>query len=282
MKRTNRVSVYTVFANIPTYIYTAAIPILQNYLFDPKGAMQIIISNALNIVLMAAALTLSAADYSRKKLRFTDDCISVSQGTLVRSFFKLPYDKIRSLTFTSSPMMKLFSAVKLTAGPGRAGAFYISEDAAKSLAEEFSIGFGGICCREKVSNRKILRMSALSANPLAGLTVAVPLFGIIGRAFGSGARKELLHRLDFSRYFLYLGLSKGAAVIAWVMAVLYVIGAVTVFLKNACLEYEICEKGTIVRSGILIRQEVYFTHDDYDNFKIFRYGRQAASPGTHT
>ena len=75
MKRTNRVSVYTVFANIPTYIYTAAIPILQNYLFDPKGAMQIIISNALNIVLMAAALTLSAADYSRKKLRFTDDCI---------------------------------------------------------------------------------------------------------------------------------------------------------------------------------------------------------------
>ncbi len=258
-RRLDRVSAYTLFANIPAYIYLLIIPMIQNFLFNPDGIWQQLASNAVGLFMAAGAAAISAVDYSRRRFRLTKRGAIVSQGIFLRSVYRVSYEKLRSVTFVKAPLTNLFSAEKIVLGisprDGKRGTLYISCEKAEDIKDEMRMALGSENDVYRAKNRKVFLLCALLSNPVTGFLAAVPFVRGIGRAAGAQARDELLNTLNFSRYLIYLGISPVAAFIAYLLFACYLFSAAVMFLRNGDLSCTFYNGGVIIRKGIVHARE---------------------------
>ena len=264
-RRIDRVSAYTLFANIPAYIYLLIIPMIQNFLFDPEGIWQQLASNAVGLLMAAGAAAISAVDYSRRRFRLTKRGAVVSQGIFLRSVYRVSYEKLRSVTFVKAPLTDLFSAEKIVLGisprDGKRGTLYISHEKSEQLKDEMRTALGSENDVYRAKNRKVFLLCALLSNPITGFLAAVPFVRGIGRAAGAQARDELLRTLDFSRYLIYLGIPPVAAFIAYLLFACYLFSAAVMFLRNGDLTCTFYNGGVVIRKGIVhVRETVIPLH----------------------
>lgn len=259
--KSNRVSRYTIFAYIPTFIYLTAIALVQNYLFDPRGFWEHIASYAVSIFMTCGAVLISAADYSRRSVTITDRYISVAQGLLVRSEYRIPYSSLHCFGSTQSPFSRLAGVVKITLGAarrdGRRGVIYLPKERADKAARVMYGGAGEELCTLCSKNSRVFLTSALLANPVGGVLAAAPIISGVGRAAGIDARDALLHELDFSQYFLMLGVPPLTAFIAYVLIAMYLVSVAVMFERNFALRCTVFDGGLQIGSGAVVKKEWY-------------------------
>ncbi len=274
LRRIGKVSLYTFFANIPTYFYIILIPIIQNYLFSPDDFFEHITSYGVSLLMSAAAFAISAADYSKRRYRLSDSRCTVRQGLFVRSIYSVPYEKLHTVTLVTSPTLRLFSAQKLilsaTRSGKRRGSLYIPKKSADKFEEGIRSSLGSRKFTISTTGGRAFLSAALLSNPISGLLAAVPIIRSAGRVVGENTSTELLRTLDFSGWLVVLGLPPAAAFTAYFLLVFYAVGALELFFKTAGLSCDLFENGTVITSGIKSRREVFVPYHRIDSVVITR------------
>ena len=252
-------SVYTVFANIPTYIYLVMIPVVQNYLFDPKGFFERFASYSVSLMMTAAAAVFSAAGFAGQHVEAGTSGVTLRRGVFIKRKCRFPYSRLRSASFAVSPTMRLFSAVRVTLSSARRderhGTFYLPRDTAEALKTGMLAELGERVTELRAKNGRLLLAAALLSNPLAGLIAIVPFLRGVGRAAGEQARSELMRSLDFSQLLVLLGISPTAAFLAYFLLACTVVSALRTFVITFGQRALFYERGAVVSCGLVTRRE---------------------------
>ena len=252
-------SVYTVFANIPTYIYLIMIPVVQNYLFDPSGFFERIASYAVSLLLTAGAAAVSAAGYFGQHISADETGVSVRRGLFIRRTYRASYARLQSAAFAVSPVMRLFSAVRVSFSACRFGngmsAFYLTDETAGELRGGMLSGLGKKISSFRARNGRTLLAAALLSNPFGGFAAAAPFIRGVGRAAGENARSELVSSLDFSQLLVLIGIPPAAAFLTYLFIAFSLVSALRAFFASYSLRADIYERGAVVRRGLVTRRE---------------------------
>ncbi|MBQ1546016.1 MAG: PH domain-containing protein, partial [Clostridia bacterium] len=231
------------------------------YLFDPRGFWEHIASYAVSIFMTCTAVLISAADYSRRSVTMTDRYISVAQGLLVRSEYRIPYTSLHCFGCTQSPFSRLAGVVKITLAAsrcdGRRGGIYLPKERADKVSRAIYGSAGDMICTIRSQNSRVFLTSALLANPVGGVLAAAPIISGIGRAAGIDARDAFLQELNFSQYFLLLGVPPLTAFIAYFLIAMYMVSVAVMFERNFSLRCTVFDGGICIGSGAVIKKEWY-------------------------
>ncbi len=254
-----KVNIYTLFANIPIYIYLLPVPILQNLLFRPQGIWEHITSYSLSILLFALVGGLSAADYLTKKYCPFADCTYIQKGFPIRSRFCIPYNRLQSVIIQTSPLTRLFSAVKIqlntpaTKAKKGDAVFYLSREHAQKLISEIYDDIGYIARYYKAHNSRIFFMSAIWSNPVSGLLIIAPFIRNVGKIAGENLRDELIESFDLSAYLIYIGLPPTTAIIAYFLLFFYIVSVFSNFIRNSNFTCTSYQNGIVIKRGAIKR-----------------------------
>lgn len=261
----DKINIYTLFANIPKFIYLLPIPILQNILFDPKSFWEHITSYLLSIVLFITASIISTANYRAKSYKVYPEHTRIKEGIFIRSRFSIPYSRLQSVIIRSTPLPLLFSAVRVQLNTAATKAkkgdavFYLSKKNANRLISEIFDDIGYISRLYRAKNSKIFFMAAIWSNPVSGFLIVSPIVNNTGKIIGEQLRDELINNFDFSKYLVYIGISPTAAFIAYVLLVFYAVSVFADFFRTANFTCTSYQNGIIIKRGI-VKRTLFFTH----------------------
>lgn len=268
MNKTNKkdkINIYTLFANIPTFIYLLPIPILQNILFNPQDFWEHITSYLLSIILFIAVSIISAADYRTKSYKVYPEHTRIKEGIFIRSQFSIPYSRLQSVIIRSSPLLLIFNAVKVQLNTAATKAkkgdavLYLSKKNAKRLISEIYDDIGYISRLYRAKNSKIFFMAAIWSNPVSGFLILSPIINNAGKIIGEQLRDELINNFDFSKYLVYIGISPTMAFIAYILLVCYAVSVCADFFRTANFTCTSYQNGIIIKRGI-IKKTLFFTN----------------------
>lgn len=254
-----KVNIYTLFKNIPSFIYLLPVPIIQNIFYQPRGILEHITSYAFSIFIFLLFGGLSFANYLQQKYRPLDNSTYIEKGFPIHAQFKIPYNRLQSVIIQSSPITKLFSAVRIqlntpaTKAKKGDAVFYLSKHHAKQLLSEIYEDIGYISRFYKAHNWRIFFMSAIWSNPVSGILIIAPFIRNVGKVAGDNLRDELIESFDFSAYLIYIGLPPTTAIIAYFMLFFYVVNVFTNFIRNANFTCTSYQKGIMIKRGCIQR-----------------------------
>ncbi len=268
MKNNNnkdKINIYTIFANIPVFVYLLPFPILQNYFFDPQSFFEHIASSLLSLVVFITASILSAADYRTKRYSVHPEYTHINEGIFFQSKFCIPYSRLQSVIMRSSPLPMMFNAVKVQLNTAATKAkkgdavLYLSRKNAKRLISEIYDDLGCMSAHYRASNIKIFFMAAIWSNPVSGFLILSPLVNNTGKIIGEQLRDDLIANFDFSRYFIYPGINPTAAFAAYFLLVCYSVSVITDFFRTANFTCTAYQNGIVIKRGV-IKKTFFFTH----------------------
>lgn len=253
------VNIYTLFANIPIYIYLLPIPILQNILFRPQSLWEHITSYSLSLLVIAAALSFAVADYMTKRYNPTLNHTYIQKGFPVRARFLIPHQKLQSVILQKGPLTALFSAVRIqlntpaTRAKKGDAVFYLSKEKAEALIGEIYTDIGYITRLYKAHNTKIFFMSAIWSNPVSGLLIIAPFIRNLGKITGENLSTELFESFDFSAYLIYIGIPPTTAIITYFLLICYVVSVFADFIRHANFTCTSYQNGILIKRGVIKR-----------------------------
>ncbi len=262
----DKINIYTLFANIPRFIYLLPLPILQHILFDPKNIWEHITSYSLSILLLIAASIISTADYHAKSYSVYPEHTHIKEGLFIRSQFSIPYRRLQSVIIRSTPLPLLFSAVKVQLNTAATKAkkgdavFYLSKRNANCLITEIYDDIGYISRMYRAKNSRIFFMAAIWSNPVSGFLLLSPIINNTGKLVGEQLRDELINNFDFSKYLVYLGFPPTSAFIAYVLLICYAVSVCADYFRTANFTCTSYQNGIIIKRGI-IKKTLFFTHE---------------------
>ena len=264
-KSKDKINIYTLFANIPVFIYLLPFPILQNFLFNPRSFFEHITSSILSAIVFAAAIIISAADYRTKRYSVHPEYARIKEGIFFRSKFCIPYRRLQSVIIRHSPIPTLFNAVKVQLNTAATKAkkgdavLYLSRKNAKRLINEIYDDAGYILKHYRAKNIKIFFMAAIWSNPVSGFLILSPLVSNTGKIIGEQLRDELINNFNLSRYLVYIGINPTAAFVTYVLLVCYSVSVLTDFIRTANFTCTAYQNGIVIKRGI-IKNTFLFTH----------------------
>lgn len=252
-------NIYALFANIPIYIYLLPLPIAQNILFRPQGFWEHITSYSLSLLLFLLAGGISAANYLSKRYNPLAEYAYIRQGFPIRTQFFIPYNRLQSVIVQTSPLMHLFSAVKIqlntpaTKAKKGDAVFYLSKENAQKFVSEIYDDIGYISRHYKAHNSKIFFMSAIWSNPVSGLLIISPFIRNTGKVVGDKLQEQLIQSFDLSAYLVYIGLPPTTAIIAYFLIFCYAVSVIADFVRNADFSCTSYQNGLLIKRGYIKR-----------------------------
>lgn len=256
-ERSRRVNIYTLFRNIPVYIYLAIIPIMQNILYKPQKLREYITSYALSIIFTIAVIGISAADYMSKRYTSSLKYTYIQKGFPIRTRFCIPHEKLHSVIVQSSPISLLFSAVKIQLNTPATRAkkgdamFYLSKKSADKLICEIYDDIGAELQSYRASNLRIFFMASIWSNPISGILIISPLIRSIGKIAGEQMSMALIESFDLSVYLMYIGLPPTTAIIAYFLLFCYAVSVCADFVRNANFRCTSYQNGILIKRGVI-------------------------------
>lgn len=263
--KSKKSNLYALFANIPIYIYLLPLPIAQNLLFRPHGFWEHITSYSLSLLLFVLAGGLSAASYLTKRYSPLSDYAYIQRGFPIRTRFFIPYNRLQSVIIQTSPLMNMFSAVKIqlntpaTKAKKGDAVFYLSKENAQQFVSEIYDDIGYISRHYKARNSKIFFMSAIWSNPVSGLLLISPFIRNAGKVVGDKLREELIQSFDLSAYLVYIGLPPTTAIIAYFLLFCYMVSVITDFVRNANFSCTSYQNGLLIKRGT-VKKTLFMTN----------------------
>lgn len=210
---------FTIITYLKGSVILLLLPVLQQLLYRPENAVEIIGSMGLSAVYAFVVLFFAFANYGGLKYQYTENRIFIRSGVLIKRRFYIDYDKVHVFTVKKRWLASLFGAVNIgfdtSAGGGKRPdvSFWVSS---KKLGRFFS----SFCEKTKESftyhagNLRMALMAASWSNPGTGLLIIAPFVSHIGNILGSEFQKMFYQTFNVQLQLIALGLPPAAATVA--------------------------------------------------------------------
>lgn len=238
------------------------LPLLQQILYRPQNAIEIIGSTGISALYAAAIITGAIIFYNTCRYKRLTNGIYIERGVLVKRKFTIPFKNISTITVERSIIAAVFGAAKFSIdtpagfGKKRDISLYMSRGRVQFITTKLLNCFK-TSYLYTAGNFRMVLMSALWSNPMTGLLLLAPLIQKTGNIIGREFNNIVIQSVDFRITLISIGITPAAATIANILVLGWAVAMVFQFFRYARFSSRRIGDFIAIVRGIGIKNERY-------------------------
>ncbi len=262
-KKFKKTHPYSILRQLRISVILILLSVLQQVLYRPQNILAIIGSLGINALYVTVILSYYLSVYGSFKYYFDDNSLHIRQGVLIHHYYRISYDKIRTIVFYRNIVSTLFGAERISfdtpAGSKRKYDLtaYFSRRHAKEMREGLARS-QTVLVTHRSHTISIILMSAFWSNPVTGMVFIVPVIYNAGKILGRQVADDMVRVSIHSQWFYYANfISPVTATLAAIILLSWAISMLLCFLRYVRLcTYRLKDAIVIVR-GIISHSMTY-------------------------
>ncbi len=238
------------------------LPYVLQILYRPQNLPEIIGAMGFSTLYAIAVIAGAVIFYNTCRYSYTGGDIYLERGVIVKRRLAVPYENVSTVTVERNVFAAMFGAAKLSfdtpAGVSKTRdvSLYLRRSRVKRLIKRLLDGLE-VKYEYSADNFRMLLMSALWSNPMAGLLLLVPLIERTGDVIGREFNNAVIESVDFRITLISAGITPAAATIANLLVLGWAAALVFQFFRYARFSSRRVGEYIAITRGIGSKNERY-------------------------